>query len=390
MTAIDPLQRRWLLVFAVVLTSLIGAALWLYARVPSFRDPPFDFRELRSDEAFNAHGLTRRQDGSLKLGFAEHYPPPKVGAYGNHVIVNFGADAFGWPRDPAAFFNYGYANLALPEIEAYLLHLERLDHLPRRLMLVQITTPNNDNGRYIVDWGSELPPDVVFQALGGEGRGGAWRRAELAWQVLRNELHEVLNYNTVMLSILQGSRDDRVTSEAACQGEVPAWLRRMPFTVSRVVGPSAGRSFYCMPQNAKYGYRRDGSMALPDPRVEPPELVQNRNPLKDAERALNAGDEPKIAHYLRAIDRIGRRHGLAVVFLVPPVYETDRRDSVVNQVFDRALALVPDIAIIDHRGLHGDPALFQDYNHPLPRYYRLVADELRRRGFLDGAHEEVP
>ena len=101
MTAIDPLQRRWLLVFAFVLTILTGVALCLYVRVPSFREPPFDFRELRSDESFNAHGLTRRQDGSLKLGFAESYPPPEVGAYGNHVIGNFGADAFGWPRDPA-------------------------------------------------------------------------------------------------------------------------------------------------------------------------------------------------------------------------------------------------------------------------------------------------
>jgi hypothetical protein len=75
---------------------------------------------------------------------------------------------------------------------------------------------------------------------------------------------------------------------------------------------------------------------------------------------------------------------------VPPVYETDRRDSVVNQVFDRALALAPDVAIIDHRGLHSDPALFQDYNHPSSRYYRLVADELRRRGFLDWAQKEAP
>jgi hypothetical protein len=258
-------------------------------------------------------------------------------------------------------------------------------------MLVQITTPNNDNGRYIVEWGSELPPDVVFEALDGEGRGGLRRKAELAWQVLRNELHEVLNYNTVMLSFLQGGRDDRVTSEAACQGKAPAWLRRMPASLSRVVGPSAGRSFYCMPQNAKYGYRRDGSVAPPDPQVEPLRLIQNENPLKDAERALNAGDEPKIAHYLRAIDGIGRRRGLAVVFLVPPVYETDRRDSVVNQVFDRALALVvPDIAIIDHRSLHADPALFKDYNHPSPRYYRLVAEELRRRGFLDWVREELP
>src|SRR5215510_4081407 len=40
-----------------------------------------------------------------------------------------------------------------------------------------------------------------------------------------------------------------------------------------------------------------------------------------------------------AIDAVGSRHGVKGVFLVPPVHEPDRRDSVVNRIFDRALAL---------------------------------------------------
>jgi hypothetical protein len=385
MPAIDTSQRRWLAVFGLTLAGLIGLALVLYLRIPGYRDPAFDFRTLRPDEILVTHGLTRRQDGSLKLGFAESHPPPEIGAYGNHVIVDFGADALGGPHDPGYFFNYAYANLALPEIHAYLLHLERRGRLPKRLMLIQITTPNNDNGHFIVNWGNELPPDVILGALASDGLGSLGQTIAVAWQVLRNELHEVLNYNTAILGAIQGGPDGRVISEADCRGvDPPAWLMRMPWSVRGAFGSYAGRSFYCLPQNWVYGYRRDGSTALVrSGAVGVDKLVQDENPLDDAGRALNAGDEHRIVHYLRAIDAIGRRHGIQVVFLVPPVYESDRHASVVNQVFNRALALAPEIAIIDHRGMNRDATLFRNYNHPSRVYFRLVGDELRRRGFIE-------
>ena len=111
-------------------------------------------------------------------------------------------------------------------------------------------------------------------------------------------------------------------------------------------------------------------------------LVQNENALKEADRALRAGDEQKIAHEMQAIDRIGQRHGVKIVFIVPPVYETDRRDSVVNRILDRAFALAPDVAVVDHRDLHSDPLLFEGGIHASARYYRILAEELRRRGFV--------
>ena len=112
-------------------------------------------------------------------------------------------------------------------------------------------------------------------------------------------------------------------------------------------------------------------------------IVQNENPLKETDRALRAGDEHAIAREMRAIDAIGAHHGVQVVFIVPPVYETDRQDSIVNRIFDRTLALAPDVAIIDHRSMRSDPSLFEGGIHASPRYYRILAEELRRRGFLD-------
>jgi hypothetical protein len=100
-------------------------------------------------------------------------------------------------------------------------------------------------------------------------------------------------------------------------------------------------------------------------------------------RALRAGDEQKIAHEMRAIDAIGRRHGVKVVFIVPPVYETDRHDSVVDRIFDRALALIPDVAVVDHRDPHCDPLLFEGGIHASSQYYRILAEVLRRRGVVN-------
>ena len=58
---------------------------------------------------------------------------------------------------------------------------------------------------------------------------------------------------------------------------------------------------------------------------------------------------------MRAIHEVGRQHGARVVFIVPPVYKSDRRDSLVNRIFDRALKLVAGIDVLDHRHLHTDP-----------------------------------
>ena len=102
----------------------------------------------------------------MKLGFAEAYPAPEIGLFGNHIVAFFGADAFGHPEDAEYFFNYYYANLSLPEILRYLLRVEQHGHLPKKLILVQITSPNADNGRFIINLGNELPPGIVLSGIG--------------------------------------------------------------------------------------------------------------------------------------------------------------------------------------------------------------------------------
>lgn len=382
MFTIEPFQRRWLLAFGATLGLLLSGAVALSLRLPSFREPAFNFYAMQPGQIFNVYGLTRRQEGSVKLGFAEAYPAPEIGAYGNHIIAFFGADAFGRPDDAEYFFNYYYANLSLPEIRRYLQRVARLNHLPKKLILVQITPPNADNGGAIIDRGNELPPDVVLSGRESNGDSdGLLPLMALSWEFVSNWLHEILNYNTVIMGLSQHSGyEERTLSPANCHDSPSAWLSRLPTMLQSRLGTYGG--LRCVPHLWLGALHRDGSQLVPEAEDHMP-LVQNENALKEADRALRTGDEQEIAHEMRAIDAIGRSHGVKVVFIVPPVYETDRHDSVVNRILGRALALVPDVAVVDHRDLHNNPLLFEGGIHASPQYYRILAEELRRRGVVN-------
>ena len=389
MLIVEPLQRRWLMRFGATLAVLIGLAVWLTLRLPSYREPAFNFYAMKQDEIFNVYALTRRQEGSLKLGFAEGYPAPDIGLFGNHIFANFGADAFGHPKGAEYFFNYYYANLSLPEIRRYLLRIEQQGHLPKKLILVQITPPNADNGRFIINSGNELPPGIILSGIGrNELLGKPLLSGTVLWEVIDNWLHEVLNYNTFILSIIQsGGYKDRTVSPVFCHDNIPAWMRALPGKLQHLFGAAGAFNLFCLRRLWWGAYLRDGSQ-LNDNEIEPATedaatVVQNENPLRESDRGLRAGDEHEIARQIRHIGAIGAAHGIKVVFIVPPVYETDRHNSVVNQIFNRALTLVPDIPIIDHRGMHSNRLLFISSIHPSNFYYRIVAEELRRRGFIE-------
>lgn len=229
---VESSQRRWIAVYGATLGVLVVLTWLLSLRMPSYRHPAIDFYAINPGTIFNVQGLTRRQEGSLKLGFAEAYPAPEIGAYGNHIIAHLGADAFGRPEDAAYFFNYSYANLSLPEIHRLLGHVERLGHLPRKLILIQITPPNADNGRFIIDRGDELPPDLLLSDLRREGLASNVRQlAAVNWELINGWLHGILNYNTLILGLIQGhSYKDRIVGPSICK-DSPSQLSRLPSIV---------------------------------------------------------------------------------------------------------------------------------------------------------------
>ncbi len=105
------------------------------------------------------------------------------------------------------------------------------------------------------------------------------------------------------------------------------------------------------------------------------------DPVPASRAALRFGDERKIARIMRTIDALGRRNGRTVVFFIHPVYAV-RRGSQVDDIMTRALHLIPDLKIVDHRGRFTDAGYFFNYDHPGPAYYRALIGELRARDWL--------
>ena len=99
-------------------------------------------------------------------------------------------------------------------------------------------------------------------------------------------------------------------------------------------------------------------------------LRLNKNKLNDKRSKINFGDEDLIVNYIREINRIGADQDRKVVFFIPPVYETPR-DSLVNQIFDKALIRLKDVSIIDHRRLYLSKEYFASYDHPNFKYYEF-------------------
>jgi hypothetical protein len=124
--------------------------------------------------------------------------------------------------------------------------------------------------------------------------------------------------------------------------------------------------------------RSDGA-AFEEYNIHP--LRKDEYPVSADSDLLGFGDEGRIAAYMRDIMELGKRNGRRVVFLIPPVYESIR-ESMADQVFDRALRLVPEAHVIDHRRYRGREELFVTYQHPGRRYFRLLVEELRERGLI--------
>lgn len=378
-------SARYLASFSLTLAVCIGLAFWAASRLESFRDRPIDFYSMSEDTLVIVNGLTRRQSAFLKIGFAETHPPPPVGVFGNHQFHYFSSRAFGLGLNSKLFFNFTYANLGLPEVRDYLQHLANRKQLPTKLVIVQITTPNNDNGQFILGYNGELPASMVQYP-------NVTNTAELVqvllhkYKVWRAELVNRLSYSTFIFGLLGGGDRDRILSRSACEDS-----RSLPTANSRFLRilPIDIRNAFMIGDSRKYCYpeiywgsaiQPDGSKNAKFAKEGP--LVKNENPLDPNKRFLRFGDDRTIANYMQEISQIVAGSGARVVFVVPPVFESNR-ESIVDSVFTKALTHMPKLSVIDHRKLEPKKSYFINYDHPGPEYFQYLVSTLRKRGYLE-------
>jgi hypothetical protein len=390
-----PGSRRHVVIFLAVLLALFGGLVAVTSRlVLDLRRDPFDFTAMAPHEVLFPQRITRRQEAELKVGFAEQHQPSIVGLFGNHQVQYFNTDAF--PADITArygadrlFFNHWFADLTLVDLLDYLTYLESIGKLPEKLIVVGITTPNNDNGLHIVSRSWHLPSDIRYTAEQGVSIG---RVADLVSQRAQEILLAARYYTDYMSAISALSQRDyklRAQDSRLCEGKVLANVateRRGPLASlplpGTLVNMFAGPSPLAFCATARGLFRRDGATATD--RMDPAkaEVVLNENPLDARRTGLHDGDEKIIAGTLQAIARIGERAGRKVVFLIPPVHETDRIGAS-DLVFSAALRLVPHLDVIDDRRAHREKENFWEYDHPNEKYYRHVARALSDRYLRD-------
>ncbi|MGE4219450.1 MAG: hypothetical protein AB7G39_08385 [Alphaproteobacteria bacterium] len=364
-----PGQARYCLVFFGLLGLGLALCVWANSRIPDYRNTPVDFTRMSADERLLLDGLTREQIGALKIGFMESAAPPDIGLFGNHQIQYWSAESFREAGFQGTVFNYWYANLALPDLLDYLRFVEAREKLPRRLMVVQVTTPNNDNGSYIVDRSKELPSDIQMATD---------RASALLSYAVRFKLwlDRTFDYATVLIGLFHADERGRVVAAGGCgETSTSSIQRHMPAMFATVLSFAGLGDRVCDPTMFRNALRRDGSIDPTGLRSSP---VRNQNPLDPQKAHLNLGDENRIADLMQAIDAVGKRNGIPVVFVIPPVYE-DARYSTVDRIFDRALEQVPGLKVVDHRAAGRDRRDdFINYDHPAKPYYDRLTGMLLR------------
>lgn len=404
---------RYLLTFLVALAVLIALSAFALLSQRDFRTNPIDFNAMTDTSFIPTVNYTRLQREEIRLGFVETTQPFKVGMFGNHQVNLMGRRNFGPDTPKGYFFNYAYANLGLPEVLDYISYLADRGKLPTDTVIVQITTPNNDEGRHILTYGYELAPDLMGYATKESGlateAGALAERENLVrydymnpWiadfpflqefylslspqqqqtfltveGVLQNIAyfsHQALSYTNVASSIgalIRGGSEIRVVEEANCvDGKSDALIGLFASGVA------------CTKADLRWAFRNDGSFDQRFQFWKP--LTQNEGTVRETYRWLQPGDEVTIAKLMRQIcDRVedGRRK---CVFLIPPVYETERQ-SPSDRILNAALALVPEITVVDDRPVR-DRQYFHDYDHPNETYFERLTSVLRERGLVPGA-----
>lgn len=360
---------RYVLVFLTLFLSGLVFCVWANSLLDDYRSTPIDFSTMGGDERVIVKGLTRQQVGDLKIGFLERATPRDIGIFGNHQIQYWPSESFEKAGFEGTAFNYWFANLALPDLLDYLLFAERVGRLPNRAIVVQMTTPNNDNGQYIADRSQELPLDI--QAPGGGG--GEWLRK---LDNVRLWMAKTFNYSTFLIGLFRSGESSRVVTLGACGDQAPPdWHRHVPAMLSSVLAMASDRAVICSPESFKGALMADGSTTQAGLPALP---ILNQNPLDPERLALNQGDSTRIAEIMTKLVALAERNGKKILFVIPPVFE-DERYSAANRIVDRALEKFPDDIIIDHRQRRIPKDHYINYDHPNYRYFDILSREILER-----------
>lgn len=359
-------QKAYIIKFLTTVFLGLIICVWASERLTDFRKNPINFSQLKPSERILTNGLTRQQIGEIKIGYSESGQRPDIGLFGNHQVQLWSKASFEKAGFDGSFFNFYFANLAIPDLLAYLKWLESNNALPRQAIIFQITTPNNDNGHYIAASSKELPLYILNET---DTRSVFIRKADLAYKWLQ----KTFDYSNVLVGLFRSGKSNRVVDLESCQTKVrETFLTRMlPDMIAKAIG-LGGITVLCEPSLFSGTMINDGSIASEGVTNV---AVLNQNALDQSKSQLKLSDVDKVQKDINSIIDLAARNKLSLAIIVPPVYETERY-SPVNTIFDKILNPIDASVIVDHRRLYLGLDFFVNYDHPSSKYFDLATIEV--------------
>jgi len=372
--------------FFLSFAILLLTAFYFTTNATNFRgENAVRFDKMSRSELVATTGLSRTQSVYLKLGYIERTTAPDIAVLGNHQVQYFSERAFGALDSNIRFFNLWGAASTLNDNFAYARLLEKLGILPK-LLIVHITTPNNDNGGAILGHNPNMFA-VLWQSGLVTSNENLLTAGKQLFNGLRLRVSETLDYIS-LVGALSNRLGAVVVDREKCMAAIGSddadksrwWIRFLPNTIKHIFSSKEEMlAGFCQPKYLKVGFLRDGSN-LPPENHKPP--VLNRAKMDPLSRKLTRDSTAEIAGAMHDLIALAERNNIKLVFLIPPVYET-ARESLSDEIFSNALREVPGKYVMDDRYAgHGHPEIFVDYDHPNNSYFETVTERLRKRGLI--------
>ena len=293
-------------------------ALSIYAKtnIKDLRKEFINFDELNANQRIILNGLSREQIGQLKISYLESGKIPDIGIFGNHQIQYWHRESFKKNGYIDKVFNFWFANLSITDFVYYLNWLEKKRILPKKAIIVQMTTPNNDNGQYIVGSSKELPLYIIKNTEDSEANVifNKFEKLYLYPQIIYTWLKKTFDYTTLIIGLFSTDNSARILDISECKENSSNNISKyFPSLITKNLA-LFNNSKLCKKENFKGTMMKDGS--IDDTGYENAAKI-NQNPLNNSELYLNQGDSNILSKELNSLIRLAERNNLKILFLIP-------------------------------------------------------------------------
>ena len=368
-------QKTYLIYFLLALCFFFLLCIYAKSNIKDFRKEFINFDLLNENQRIILNGLSREQIGQIKISYLENGKIPDIGIFGNHQIQYWHEKSFKKANYDGKVFNFWFANLSITDFVYYLNWLEKRKLLPKKKIIIQMTTPNNDNGNFIVGSSKELPLYILKnkENIGSNVISKILEKFYLYPQVFYTWLKKTFDYTTLLIGLLSNDENRRILNISDCKNNQSNnnISKYIPSLITKNLSFFANNKF-CKKEDFKGTMLKDGSI---DDTGYDNVAKLNQNSLDNSELFLNKADSKILKKELATIIQLAERNALEIVILIPPVYEVERY-SIANQIVDDAIKDIPKKFIIDHRRLYLSRDFFINYDHPNEKYFNKISKDI--------------